>query len=78
MNMSKIQRLSKQHADLSKFYKVCIRNGAELTVKDSETGIPGSLLDYNTTRLIISDVRISLLASLDGIEKEIKKESARL
>lgn len=76
MNVAKIQRLSEQYADLVRFHKVCNCNGAELTVNDSETNIPGIALNYNITRLIITDVRVSLLRRISEMENEIKKEAA--
>lgn len=75
MNVNKIKRLSKQHADLVKFHRVCNCNEAELTVNNSETSLPGITLDYNTTRLILSDVRVSLLKRIGSTEEEIKKEA---
>ena len=78
MNVSKIQKLSQQHADLTGFHKVCNCNGAELTVQDSERNIQGITLNYNTTRLIISDVRVSLLKRIAEMEIAIGKEAANV
>jgi hypothetical protein len=78
MNVSKIERLSKQYADLTKFHKMCNCHGARLTVDDSETSLSGITLNYNTTRLIIADVRGSLLANMEKIETEIKEEAKKL
>jgi len=74
MNVPKIQRLSRDHADLTRFYKVCGQNDVELSALLSDTSAPRIYLDCAATGLIISDVRVSILEELQKIEKAISKD----
>lgn len=75
MNVSKIQRLSKQHELLKSFHKACNSNDMYLVAKLPPYGYGDVELDYVTTKLIISDVRVSLLNKITALEKEIKEEA---
>ena len=78
MNVSKIQRLSKQHELLKSFHEACNCNDVELKI--SKAGCSSSfdaVLDYDSTKSIIIKVRHILLARILEIEKEIEGEAIK-
>lgn len=77
MNVAKIQKLTEQHKALKKFYQECTKSGVELSANDSETGLAPADLDFNTTRLILTDVRDSLLKEITKIEEDIFQEATK-
>ena len=78
MNVSKIQTLSKQHALLKGFHKTCNCTSIELRIHELTSADQfDDILDSTTTRLIISDVRVSLLKEMERIEVAIIKETQR-
>lgn len=76
MNVNKIQRLGEQHKALKKFHAECNKDGVELSANDTKTGLAPADLDFDTTQLIISDVRVSILKRISEIENKIRKEVA--
>jgi len=73
MNVSKIQILSEEHAELKIFHDSCCYEVAQLTVGGG--GVPSASLSSRTTHRIIIAVRKALFKQLDKIEAEIKKET---
>ena len=75
MNVSKIQDLSMRHKLLKSFHKACNNNDVRLISQTPPYTYGDVELDCGTTRLIISDVRVSLLKRISELEKDIKKEA---
>lgn len=76
MNIEKIQKLSGQHKLLKDFHDACNHNDVQLEVKKTAHSYGGITLDYATTKLILSDVRVSLLAQMKRIEGLIVRETS--
>jgi hypothetical protein len=75
MNISKIQRLSEQYAELKVFHTACNNDYVELSIGKQQYGF-GTILGFNATKLIVIKLRHTLLEAMKMLEKEIKKETA--
>jgi hypothetical protein len=75
MNISKIQRLSEQYAELKDFHTACNNDYVELVIGKHQYGFDATL-SSNTTKLIVVKLRHVLLEAMKMLEKEIKKETA--
>ena len=73
MNVNRIQTLSSQHKLLKEFHSECAKSGVVLSAKDSD--FSAVHLDNATTRLVISDVRVSCRKEMNKIEETIIKEA---
>ena len=78
MDVNRLQVLSKQHKLLTDFHGACKEgNDLWLIAQTSPYGNSNIELDCATTKLIASDVRVSLLKEISAVEKAIKKEATR-
>ncbi len=75
MNVSKIRSLSKQYKSLKDFHKACNDSNIQLIARGTPYNYADILLDRDTTKPIISEVRLIVWDRISDIEKETKKEA---
>ena len=71
MRVGRIRILSQQYAELKAFYTATSHDDVELAFAQQEGS---TCLGSSATRLIISDVRVSLLKEMKKIEETIRQE----
>ncbi|ODS36149.1 MAG: hypothetical protein A7316_10220 [Candidatus Altiarchaeales archaeon WOR_SM1_86-2] len=72
MNVDKIQRLSKQYAELKNFHATCCEDVMTLVVESCPRG--KAEINYDNFKLIVVELRGILLDKMKDLEEKIKEE----